>query len=62
MEHDEKNGMSSEYAGRFVAKVSMKKKSKPLIAMGISYKAAAMLAKFLPRRLSDFIVGRIYSR
>lgn len=51
--------MSSEYAGRFVAKVPMKKNSKPLIAMGISYKAAAMLAK---SRLSNFIVGRIYSR
>lgn len=62
MEHDEQNGMSSERAGHFVAKVSMKKHSKPLVAMGISYKGAALLAKFLPRRLSNFIVGKIYAR
>lgn len=62
MEHDEKNGMSSEYAGKFVAKVSLKKSSRPLVAMGISYKAAAMIAKLLPRRLSNWIVGMIYSK
>ena len=62
MEHDEQNGMSSEFAGRFVAKLSLKKNSKPLVAMGIAYKGAALLAKFLPRRMSNFIVGMIYSR
>lgn len=60
MEHDEQNGMSAEFAGRYVAKVAMKKKIKPLLAMGIAYKGAALLAKFLPRRLSNFIVGLIY--
>lgn len=62
MEHDEQNGMSAEYAGRYVAKAAMKKRSKPLLAMGIAYKGAALLAKFLPRRLSNFIVGMIYAR
>lgn len=62
MEHDEQNGMSAKDAGRYVAKVAMKKKSKPLLAMGIAYKGAAMLAKLLPRRVSNFIVGMIYAR
>lgn len=62
MEHDERNGMSPEYAGRFVAKTATKTGGKPIVAMGIAYKAAALLAKFLPRRLSNFIVGMIYAR
>ena len=62
MEHDEQNGMSPERAGRFVARISLKKHSKPLVAMGVSYKGAALLAKFLPRRMSNFIVGKIYAK
>ena len=62
MEHDEQTGMSPEYAGRFVAKIAMKKRSKPLVAMGIAYKGAALLAKFLPRRVSNYIVGMIYAK
>lgn len=62
MEHDEQNGMSAEYAGRYVAKTALKKSSKPLVTMGFSYKAAAMIAKLLPRRLSNYIVGMIYAK
>ena len=62
MEKDERGGMSPEYAGAFVAKVALKRRSKPLIAMGLSYKAAAVLAKLLPRRLSNWIVGLIYAK
>lgn len=62
MEHDERTGMASEYAGRFVAKYALKKCSRPLVAMGFAYKGAAMLAKLLPRRLSNWIVGRIYAK
>ena len=62
MEHDERTGMTSEYAGRFVAKYALKKCSRPLVAMGFAYKGAAMLAKLLPRRLSNWIVGRIYAK
>lgn len=62
MEHDERTGMSADYAGRFVAKIALKKKSRPLVAMGLAYKGAALLAKLLPRRLSNYIVGMIYAR
>ena len=62
MEHDERTGMTSEYAGRFVAKYALKKCSRPLVAMGFAYKGVAMLAKLLPRRLSNWIVGRIYAK
>ena len=62
MEHDERTGMTAEYAGKFVAKYELKKKSRPLVAMGFAYKGAAMIAKILPRRLSNWIVGRIYAK
>jgi len=62
MEKDERGGMSPEYAGRFIAGYALKKRSKPLVAMGLSYKGAALLAKLLPRRWSNYIVGRIYAR
>lgn len=62
MEKDERNGMTAESAGRFAARYAMKKNSRPLVAMGFAYGAAAMLAKLLPRGLSNRIVGFIYAR
>ena len=62
MEHDERTGMKPEDAGRFVAKVALRRRSRPMIAMGFAYKAAAMAAKLLPRRFSNWLVGLIYAR
>ena len=62
MEHDERTGMTPEFAGNFVAKYALKKHSRPLVAMGAAYKSAAVLAKLLPRRTSNWIVGRIYAK
>lgn len=62
MEHDEKTGMTAEYAGRFVAKYALKTSSRPLVAMGLAYKGAAALGKLLPRRMSNWIVGKIYAK
>ena len=62
MEKDERGGMSPEYAGNYVAKVALKEHSKPLVALGFPYKGAAMLAKLLPARLSNWIVGQIYAK
>ena len=62
MEHDERTGMTPEYAGNFVAKYALKKSSRPLVAMGFAYKGAAAIAKLFPRRLSNWIVGQIYAK
>ena len=62
MEHDERTGMSPEYAGKFVAKYALKKNSRPMVAMGFAYKAAAVAAKLLPRRFSNYLVGKIYAK
>lgn len=62
MEKDERGGMSPESAGKYIAGMALKKNSRPLCALGLSYKGAAMAAKLLPRRLSNFIVGCIYAK
>lgn len=62
MEKDERNGMSPDKAGRYIAKLAMKKHTRPLKAIGISYKAIAVLAKLLPRRFSNYLVGKIYAK
>lgn len=62
MEHDERTGMTTDYAGKFVAKYALKTNSRPLVAMGGAYKAAAVAAKLLPRRTSNWIVGKIYAK
>lgn len=62
MEKDEMNGMSPEVLGRFIARCALKRRTRPMMAVGLSYKACAMLAKCLPRRLSNWIVGILYAR
>ena len=62
MEKDERGGMSPADAGAYVAKMALKEHSKPLVGLGASYKAVAVLAKLLPRRLSNWIVGQIYAK
>ena len=62
MEKDERTGMSPDKVGACIAKLAMKKRSRPLKAIGFSYKAIAVGAKLLPRRFSNFIVGRIYAK
>ena len=61
MEKDERGGMSPDKAGRYIAKLAMKKRTRPLKAIGLSYKAVAVLAKLLPRRFSNWVVSKIYA-
>ncbi len=62
MERDERGGMSPDIAGKAIARLALKPRSRPLVALGFSYKCAALLAKLLPRRLSNWIVGLLYAR
>lgn len=62
MEHDERTGMKPEDAGRFVARIALRKRSRPVVAMGFAYKAVAVAAKLLPRRLSNWLIGLIYAK
>ena len=60
MEKDEQGGMSPDVAGAYLAKIAGKKRVKPLYAIGAQYKLFAVLAKLLPARLTNWIVGRLY--
>ena len=62
MEHDEQNGMAPEKVGAYIAKIATKKRVKPLYAVGIAYKAAAVVAGLLPCGLRSRIVGMIYAK
>lgn len=60
MERDEQNGMSPDVAGAYLAKIARRRRVKPLYAIGAQYKLFAVLAKLLPVRLTNWIVGRLY--
>lgn len=62
MEKDERGGMSPDKAGGYIAKLAMKKRTSPLKAIGLSYKAVAVLSKLLPRRFSNYIVSLLYAK
>ena len=61
MEKDERGGMSAAAAGAYVAKTALKKRSKPLLSIGFSYKAVCCLVKILPCRLANWVVGKLYA-
>ena len=60
MEKDERSGMKPEVAGADIAKIALKKKVKPLYAIGFVYKLFCVLMKILPIGLANKIIGMIY--
>ena len=52
--------MKPEIAGVYIAKIALKKKVKPLYALGFVYKFFCLLMKLLPIGLSNKIIGMIY--
>ena len=62
MEHDEQNGMSPETAGRYIAKIALKKNVKPLYAIGFVYKLFTVIMRAIPCRLSNWILGLLYAK
>ena len=62
MEKDEQNGMEPAIAGRFIAKIALKKSVAPFNTIGIMYKACILLSKILPGRMIRFILYMMYAR
>ena len=62
MERDEENGMDPAVAGRYIAKLALQKSVKPEYAVGFKYKFLAVLAKLLPCRLRNRIIGMMYAQ
>ena len=61
MEKDEQKGMSPETAGGYIAKIALKKRVKPVYAIGTSYKVLSTLCKIFPCSIRNRIVGMLYA-
>lgn len=61
MEKDEQNGMDVAAAGRYVAKIALKKRVKPLYTIGFSYQCVTLLCQLLPCGLRNRIIFRLYA-
>lgn len=62
MERDEQKGPEPIKAARLIVAMATKKHPKPLVVCGFSYKLVAILRRFLPLRLSNWMIGLIYSK
>lgn len=62
MERDEQTGMAPEQAGAFIARVATRKGMRPVNTIGLQYKFFCFLAKVLPARWLNALVGLIYAK
>lgn len=62
MEKDEQKGMSPETAGNYIAEIALKKKVKPIYAIGFSYKILSTLCKIFPCSFRNKVVGMLYAK
>ncbi len=62
MEKDEQKGMSPDVAGKYIAKVALKKSVKPVSAIGMSYKVLSVMCKTFPCKFRNFVVGMLYAK
>lgn len=62
MERDEKNGMPPSRVGRFLCRVALKRRVKPLYTVGFSYRCVCLLCKLLPCAAMNRIVGLLYAK
>ena len=62
MEKDEQTGMDPAKAGKFIARLALKKRVKPYNTIGIVYKGCILLSKILPGPLIRFILGEMYAK
>jgi short-subunit dehydrogenase len=61
MEKDEQNGMDPEIAAKVIHKMILKKRIPLYKTIGFKYKVMVFLAKLLPAKLVNHIVGSIYA-
>ena len=62
MAHDEQTGAGPVSVARVIVKTLGKRNPPVRIAVGSSYKALMQLKRFLPDRLVEFVMRRIYMK
>ena len=60
MEHDEQTGMPPEAVARTILRAASARRPRPLYTVGPKYRVFAVIAKFLPVRATNYLVGLIY--
>ena len=60
MEKDEQNGMSPQYMASSLYRIATRKNPKPIYVGGTIYKLFCLLNRLLPKRLVNWIVGKLY--
>jgi short-subunit dehydrogenase len=60
MEHDESRGVHPDKVAKTIYKAICKKNPKPSYTVGIKYKLFMLADKLLPKRLVQYIIGKIY--
>jgi len=61
MEKDEKNGMPPIKVAKVIYKAAKSKNPKPAYVAGFAYNLLILLNKILPKRLVQFIIGKLYA-
>ena len=62
MERDEQNGMSADVLGRRIVAIAQKRHPKALYSCGLQYQFFLLLARLLPVRTLNWLVGLLYAR
>ncbi len=60
MEKDEQGGMTAAYVGEALYRVAERKRVRPFYTVGKKYIFLSFIARLLPRRLVNWIMGRMY--
>ncbi len=60
MERDEQSGMQPALVARAIYRAATAARPRPFFVVGAKYRLFALLAKFLPASLINWLVGRIY--
>ena len=60
MERDERGGMTSDYIARQLLRIARRRSPAPLYTAGVQYRLFVALEKLLPKRFSNWVVGRLY--
>ena len=61
MERDERGGMEPAAAGAYIARTALRRRVKPLYAIGFSYRCACLLCDLLPCALRNRLIGLLYA-
>lgn len=60
MEKDEQNGMTTNQIAQKLLSIARKNNPAPLYTTGLQYHLFVLLEKLLPKRFSNWVVGKIY--